>query len=178
MEIIKTNIDGLQLRLNKVLSDERGFLAELAPSGLEDPFLQHGIRNIYTSVATGKQIARAGHLHKKNIENFFTISGTALWLFVDCRKDSPTFNNFYSVILGAKKPNFEVDSPCYTVEDSKMAQALIPVGVYHIFWPLTDENVMVLAIASEPYDKEDYEKIDLKNYPSIIDHLTKFGIKL
>lgn len=176
MEFIKTNIDGLLLRKNKVVKDTRGFLAEIAPAGSEDALLVEGIKNIYASIATGKHIARAGHLHKKNIENFFTISGTALWLFVDCRKESPTFNKYHMVILGSKPPSFETDIPYYTIEGSIIAQAFIPAGVYHVFWPLTDENVTVLAIASESYDKNDYDKIDLKNYPEIRSRLAEFGI--
>lgn len=178
MEVVKTNIDGLLIRINKVIKDNRGFLAEIAPLGLEDTFLEAGVKNVYVSVATEKHVARADHFHKKNIENFFTISGTALWLFIDCRKDSPTFNNFYSVVLGYNKPPVEVNAPHYIIENSQMAQTLIPAGVYHAFWPLTEDSVTVLAIASEQYDKDDYGKIDLNNYPEIKEHLNKFGIKL
>lgn len=178
MEIVNTNIDGLLIRINRVFRDSRGFLAEIAPFGLEDTFLKAGVKNIHASVATEKNVARAGHLHKKNIENFFTISGTALWLFVDCRKDSPTFNKFYSIILGQKKPTSETSTPSYIIEDSQMAQVLVPAGVYHIFWPLTDEDVTIFALASEPYNKDDYDKIDLNDYPEIKGHLDKFGIKV
>jgi len=176
MEIIQTNIEGLTIRINKVVKDERGFLAEIAPYA-EDSFLKAGIGNIYVSVAKERNVAKAGHFHKKNVENFFTISGTSLWLFVDCRNDSLTFNKFYTVILGSK--NFpQADTPFYTIEDSKMAQVLVPSGVYHIFWPITDDDVTVLAIASEPYDKSDYEKIDLNNYPEIKNRLEKFEIQV
>ena len=178
MEDINTNIDGLLIRINKVVRDSRGFLAEILPSGLEDNFLQAGLKSIHVSVATEKNVDRAGHLHKKNIENFFTISGTALWLFVDCRKDSPTFNKFYSTILGQKNPTSEKNIPSYIIEDSQMAQVLVPAGVYHIFWPLTDEDVTILALASEPYNKDDYDKINLNDYPEITGHLLKFGIKV
>jgi len=177
MEIIDSIIDGLLIRTNKVVRDNRGFLAEVMPAGLGDEFLQAGLKSIHVSVATEKNVARAGHLHRKNIENFFTISGTALWLFVDCRKDSPSFNKFYSIILGQRK-NSQVDVPSYTIENSQMAQILVPAGVYHIFWPLTDEDVTVLALASESYDKNDYEKISLNDYPEIKEYLLKFGIEV
>ncbi len=178
MEVVNTGIEGLLIRINKVVKDDRGFLAEIAPFGLEDAFLKAGVKNIYVSAATEKNVARAGHLHKKNIENFFTVAGTALWLFVDCRQDSPTFKKFYSVILGYKKTTSESNIPSYIIEDSQMAQVLIPAGVYHVFWPLTEDRVTVLAIASESYNKDDYDKIDLNNYPEIKEHLNKFGIKV
>lgn len=176
MESVNTNINGLLIRINKVVRDSRGFLAEIMPFGFEDTFLQAGLKSIHVSVATEKNVARAGHLHKKNVENFFTVSGTALWLFVDCRKESPTFNNFYSIILGQKNPISETSVPSYIIEDSQMAQVLVPTGVYHIFWPLTDEDVTILALSSEPYNKDDYEKLDLKNIPGIKEKLIQYGI--
>ncbi len=178
MEVINTNIHGLSIRMNKVVKDNRGFLAEIAPFGLEYDFLKAGLKGIHISVATEKNVARAGHSHKKNIENFFTISGTALWLFVDCRQDSPTFNKFYSVILGQENPTLETDTPSYIIKDSQMAQVLVPAGIYHIFWPLTDEDVTIIALASEPYNKDDYDKINLGDYPEIKEYLIKFGISV
>lgn len=180
MEIVKTNIEGLTIRINKVVRDKRGFLAEISRSAKDDDFLKLGIQNIYISVATEKKVARGGHFHKKNAENFLTLSGTTLWLFIDCRKESPTFNNFYSVILGSDKLQIETDISYYTLDDSKMAQTLIPPGVYHIFWPLTNASVMVLAIASEPFkeDREDHFTIDLNERKDIKNHLMKFGISV
>ena len=180
MEIIKTNIEGLDIRINKVVRDKRGFLAEISRSAEDDDFLKLGIQNIYISVATEKQVARGGHFHKKNIENFLTLSGTTLWLFIDCREESPTFNNFYSVILGSDKPQIQTGIPYYTLDDSKMAQTLIPLGVYHVFWPLTNDSVMVLAIASEPFkeNKEDHFTIDLNEREDIKKYLMKFGISV
>ena len=178
MENISTTIDSLIIRINKVVTDDRGFLAEISHSFADDPFLKLGVKNIYVSVARKKFVQRAGHFHNRNIENFFTVSGTSLWVFIDCRKESPTFNNIYTVILGSKKPSIETDIPFYTIDDSKMAQVLVPNGIYHVFWPLTDEEVTVLALASETYDKEDYERPDINNYQQIKAHLKKFGMTI
>ncbi|MBI2084155.1 MAG: dTDP-4-dehydrorhamnose 3,5-epimerase family protein [Candidatus Aenigmarchaeota archaeon] len=175
MEIIKTDIEGLMIRLNKVLKDNRGFLAELAPLGMQDPFFSAGVKNVYISVANKKHIPRAGCLHKKTIENFYTLSGTALWFFWDTRKNSSTFNKVFSIILGSEPPSNARD-PAITIEDSKMAHVYVPTGVYHVFLPLTDEPVAVLAMSSHPYDKEDYEKIDFKTIPKIKEKLEEYGI--
>lgn len=174
-KIIETNIEGLLIKLNKVVIDERGFLAEMAPSGLEDNFFKNGVKNIYTSTAVGKHIARAGHFHYKNYENFYTISGTALWMFVDCRKESKTFNKTFSVILGSKSLNTAKD-PVYTIDRKFLAQVLVPPGVYHIFWPLTEEPVSVVAIASESHNEADYEKPDIKSFSSAVEKLNEYGI--
>jgi len=175
MEIIKTDINGLTIRINKVVKDNRGFLAELAPLGTGDPFLKSGVKNVYVSVASKKHIPRAGCLHNKTIENFYTLSGTALWIFWDSRSTSPTFNKVFTVILGSKAPSMARD-PFYTIDESKMAHVYVPTGVYHTFLPLTDEPVTVLAMSSHQYDESDYKKADLKLIPNIKEKLDEYGI--
>ncbi|MBI2547503.1 MAG: dTDP-4-dehydrorhamnose 3,5-epimerase family protein [Candidatus Aenigmarchaeota archaeon] len=175
-QIIDTPIEGLKIKLGKVVPDERGFLAELSPTGIQHTFFSAGIKNIYISTSTGKHIHRAEHIHKRNTENFYTISGTALWVFVDFRKDSPTFNKVYSVVLGSNVPQFNTNDDVYTIDKGKMAQLLVPKGVFHIYWQLTDDAVRVLALASEPYDKDDYERIDFKTIPEIVKKLNEYGI--
>jgi len=156
---VETGISGLKIKVNKVVMDKRGVLCELS-AGENDNFLASGVKNIYASIATGKHTARAGHFHFKNVENFYTLSGTALWFFKDCRKGSPTHGKEFKIILGFDKPNVSTKTPFLTIDNSQMAQVLVPSGVYHIFWPLTEAPVTVLAIASEPYDKDDYARPD------------------
>jgi len=163
---IETGIDGLKIKVNKVVSDKRGVLCELS-KGETDDFLANGVKNIYASIATGKHIPRAGHYHFKNVENFYTLSGTALWFFKDCRKDSPTHGKEFKIILGFDKSSLSSKMPCLTIDNSEMAQILVPTGVYHIFWPLTEKPVTVLAIASEPYDKKDYGQPAPEEIPKI-----------
>jgi dTDP-4-dehydrorhamnose 3,5-epimerase-like enzyme len=37
-----------------------------------------------------------------------------------------------------------------------IAQVLVPTGVYHVYYPLTDKKVTVLAITNLPHDNDDY----------------------
>ncbi len=175
-EILETAVDGVKIKLGKVVLDDRGFLAELSPTGIDHTFFNAGIKNIYVSTSTQKNIIRAGHLHYKNVENFYTLSGTALWIFVDLRRDSPTYNKAFAVILGSKTPSFETNDPIYTIDMSTSAQVLVPTGVYHAYLQLTDEPVTVLAIASEPYDEKDYDRTPPTSIPQIQEKLKEYDI--
>ena len=90
-QVLVTTLKDLTIVLNKVIGDPRGYLAEMAPGGIKNEFLKKGFGNLYAAVATGKHVARAGHYHFKSWENHYTLTGTALWLFTDFRKQSPTF---------------------------------------------------------------------------------------
>jgi dTDP-4-dehydrorhamnose 3,5-epimerase-like enzyme len=159
MDIIETPIEGLQIKLNKVVGDNRGYLAELSPNGTDNVFFSDGIRNMYISVATQKGVARAGHYHHKLIENFYTLSGVALWIFKDFRKDKKSFGNIYPVILGENDRDINVkDVEAYLVPKN-MAHVFVPAGIYHLFYPLTDKEVRVLSIASLSHDDNDYVRI-------------------
>ncbi len=175
-EEIETSIEGLKIRIQKVVGDSRGVLCELAPEGMADSFFSAGVRNMYTSVAVGKHTQRAGHYHHKNQEVFYTLTGTALWIFADFRKDSSTFGKIYAVVVGAERPPIESSTPAFVIDDKKIAQVFVPSGVYHAYWPLTDTSVYVLAVASQPYNKEDYIYPKLEEIPGIGEILGKYGI--
>lgn len=177
-EIIKTDIEGLQIKLNKVVGDMRGVLCEMAPGGFVHEFFKAGVRNVYSSIATGKHTARAGHFHYKNIENFYTLSGTALWVFKDMRESSQTFGKIFGVVVGYDKPENANGVSSYTIDESKFAQMFVPAGVYHIYWPLSEEKVTIVAVASAPYEKEDYVYPDVKKMEDVKNFVSKFGIRV
>src|SRR3989344_1627658 len=177
-EEIQTSIEGLKIRIQKVVGDSRGVLCELAPEGMADSFFSAGVKNMYTSVAVGKHMQRAGHYHHKNQEVFYTLTGCALWGFADFRKGSSTFGKTYAIVVGAESPPTKTDAPVFVVDDKKMAQVFVPSGVYHAYWPLTDTSVSVLAVASEPYNKEDYVYPKLGDVPGVGKILGMFGIEV
>ncbi len=175
-ELVETSIEGLKIKLGKVVPDSRGLLAELSPAGTAHKFFNSGINNIYISSSEKKHTLRAGHLHYKNIENFYTLSGTALWVFVDLRKESPTYNKIFSVVLGSKSMETNTDDPQYTLDKSQMAQILVPAGVYHAYWQLTDDPVIVLALASQQYDEKDYDRTPPSDIPNIREKVKSYNI--
>ncbi len=177
MTLVKMPIDGLRVELQKVVGDSRGLLAELLPGGARDPAVaEFGIGNLYASIATGRHVARAGHFHFKNHENFFTLTGVALWLFHDFRENSPTFGVTAGLVLGAAAPETAVQHPQFVLTEKQMARVGVPVGVYHAYWPLTDEKVVVVAAASDPHNDADYDRRPPAEVPGFREELAKYGI--
>lgn len=174
---ITIDIDGLTVEIQRVFGDPRGMLAEMLPGGARNPAVAaHGIGNVYASVATGRHVARAAHFHRKNHELFFTLTGTALWLFHDFREGSPTFGKNAGLVLGSDAPTTEVFHPSYTLDRKEMARVSVPVGVYHAYWPLTDEKVVTLAVASEAHDDSDYDRRTIRTVPGFLDILARYGM--
>ena len=178
-KVVKTAISGLTVVLNKVVGDSRGYLAEMAPGGSKNEFLSKGFGNLYASVATGKHVARAGHYHFKSWENHYTLTGTALWLFTDFRKDSPTLGQSVEIIAGAKAlAGAPKEALHYTLDQQVMAQVYCGPGINHLVWPLTDEPAVIVDATSEPYTKEDYSYPKITEIPGIEEILRRYNIKL
>ncbi len=172
---IATPIQGLTITLRKVVGDPRGMVAEMIPGGTENPDAAVGIKHIYASIGTGKHISRAGHYHDRKVEFFYALTGTVLWAFQDLRKDSPTFGKTYGVVVGWSPCN--VPGPQYVLEQNQMAQMLVPTGVYHVYWPLTDEKVVNICIASTVHD-EDYVRMKPEELPEMVTLARAYGISL
>lgn len=170
---IATSIKGLNIYLNKVVSDDRGSYCDMAPGGTDNPLYADGIKHIHASIATKKFIPRGGHYHYKLKENFFTLSGTALWYFYDFNRSSPTYENGYAVVLGYDKLGIDLGIPELTIDKNSAAQISIEPGVYHVFWPLTDIETVVAGTGSLDYDPEDYNRTDLENVPGAIEVFEK-----
>jgi len=175
---ITTPIKGLNLYLNKVVSDERGSYCDMAPGGTDSPLYSEGIKHIHASIATKRFIARGGHYHFKLKESLFTLSGTALWYFYDFDKNSPTFGKSYTVILGYNKSDLDLGIPEYTINKEMAAQIAISPGVYHVFWPLTDEQTVATGIGSIKYDPEDYDRTKIEDVPGAIEIFEKVKNKI
>lgn len=173
-EIENNKIDWLEFLNNKLIKDDRGFLGEIIPWWISNTFLEWKLWHIYTSVATWKFIARWWHYHHKNIDRFSTISWSALWIFIDYRNKK---KEIFSVILWEKKVinNFWINN--YTIDDNYMMAVKVPVWVYHLFIPLTEENVTVLSLASDKHDDDDYVRISPFSIAEIQNLLNNFWIK-
>ncbi len=171
-----TPIEGLELHHTKVTGDPRGLLAELIQGGSSNPTLDVGFGNLYASIAIGKHTGRAAHVHLKLHERFFTLTGTALWFFHDLRETSPTFGTSYAVVLGFDRPTATVSDPTYVLADNDMVRAIVPPGIYHAYWPLTEAPVFVVCVASLPYDAADYDRRLPSAVPGCRELLARYGI--
>jgi len=170
---ISTSIKGLNIYLNKVVSDDRGSYCDMAPGGTDNPLYADGIKHIHASIATKKFVPRGGHFHYKLKENFFTLSGTALWYFYDFKKNSPTYQNGYAVVLGYDKLGIDLGIPEYTIDKNSAAQISIEPGVYHVFWPLTDVETVVAGTGSMDYDPNDYDRTKIDDVPGAVEVFEK-----
>lgn len=162
---ISTTIKGLNLYLNKVVSDKRGSYCDMAPGGTDNPLYADGIKHIHASIATQRFTPRGGHYHYKLKENFFTLSGTALWYFYDFDEKSPTYGKGYAVILGYDKLGKDIGIPEYTIDKDMAAQISIAPGIYHVFWPLTGAETVVAGTGSTDYDPADYDRTEIEAVP-------------
>ncbi len=172
---METGIEELVVRENKIVSDQRGALYELLPGGTENPAVRAGLRNLYVSVGKKKFVGRGGHYHLNNTENFFTLGGATLWIFVDMRESSKTQGKIFAMIAGDEFEG-KTDLPVLTLERGSMAQVTVPTGVMHAYWPLSEKHSIIISVGSIPYEEEKNVKINPLEVKGVREILEKEGI--
>lgn len=171
-----TTIDGVRILFNKVVGDERGVFADLAEEG--NPIFAEDLKHLHASIAIKKGVARGCHYHYRLKETFYILAGTGLCILHDFRRESPTAEKTYAVILGYARPQIETDLPVYTIMDGSLVELIIPPMVYHGFWPLTEEKLVLVGAGTHGYDPQDYARPDLKEVPGAEDILRRHNITL
>ena len=161
----KTAIDGLRLLFNNAVGDGRGVFADLAEE--DNPIFGTAMRHIHTSIAAHKGVARGCHYHNIQTETFYALSGTGLCVFHDFRADSETRGATYAIILGHERPGTETTLPVHTIDQGTLAQIIVPPGVYHGFWPMSDERLVLVATSTHRYDPTDYVRPSLDEIPDL-----------
>ena len=128
--------------------DDRGFLSQILPEGNES----FSIKRLYSTGNFSKGIIRGFHKHKRERKAFFVPIGSAKFVVIDDRKDSPTYNEINTFILSTLKPTV----------------LSIPTGVF-TGWMSLEDNTVVLGISSETFDKEkpDDERLDPYAYGDV-----------
>ena len=102
MNIIKTPIKNLLVLEPKVFEDERGYFFEsfnkkkLEDIGIKESFVQDNQSLSNKNVLRGLHFQAPPFAQGKLVR---VIKGSVLDVAVDIRKDSPTFGNYFSVIL-------------------------------------------------------------------------------
>lgn len=134
-------IEGVKNSRVESFIDDRGFLSQILPEGDES----FTIKRIYSTGNFSKGTIRGFHKHKKEKKGFFVTSGSAKFVVVDDRKDSPTYKEINTFILSTLNPSV----------------LTVPVGVY-TGWMSLQNDTVILGISSEPFDKEnpDDERLD------------------
>lgn len=118
----------------KVNIDDRGYLIEIVRA--TDPFMKK-FGQVYLVGDTTRGIIRAYHRHDVLWDYFFISHGSAKFILVDDRKESPTFGHINVFIISEKNPTVLV----------------VPPGVYHGWMSLEDDTQMI-STASEVYNRE------------------------
>ena len=114
--------------------DDRGYLMEILRA--TDPhFTKYG--QLYIVGTRTRGTIRAFHKHEVMWDWFFISHGSAKFVLVDDREDSPTYKDMNVFVTCARNPVLIV----------------VPPGVYHGSVSLED-NTLLISTASEVYNRE------------------------
>lgn len=135
----KATIKDAQLVPLVVNTDDRGYLIELVH--VTDSFLPK-FGQVYLVGNFATNIIRAFHKHAVLWDYFFISHGSAKFVLVDDRKDSPTYGEMNVFVLSSK-------NSCLLV---------VPPGVYH-GWMSLEADTQMVSIASEVYNKNNPDEV-------------------
>lgn len=105
MQVIKTPLEGVLVIEPKVFKDSRGFFVETyneeryMQAGITARFVQDNMSASTYGVVRGLHFQRPPYTQAKLVS---CIKGEVLDVAVDLRKDSPTYGQWYSVLLSAE----------------------------------------------------------------------------
>jgi dTDP-4-dehydrorhamnose 3,5-epimerase len=108
MQVNKSFLEGVIEIVPNILRDDRGFFLEtyhvdkLKLAGLEASFLQDNLSFSKKGVVRGLHLQKKPYAQGKYVK---VVSGKALDVMVDLRKDSPTFGKHDSFILDGERQN-------------------------------------------------------------------------
>lgn len=124
--------------------DDRGYLIEIARRA-DDPEphgVVHRFGQVYLVGDMVRGTVRAFHKHKELWDWFFISHGSAKFVLVDDREDSPTKDEMMTIVIGQRKP----------------ALIVVPPGVYHGWMSLEDDTQMV-STASHTYNHQQPDEV-------------------
>ena len=119
--------------------DDRGYLIEIIRA-TDDHFTKFG--QVYLVGDFTRGIIRAFHKHSVLWDWFFISHGAAKFILRDDRRDSPTYEEMNTFVIGSRNPGLLV----------------VPPGVYHGWMSLEDDTQMV-STASEVYNRENPDEV-------------------
>ncbi len=126
-------IEGVKIKLLKVIPDERGWLMEILRVDDAELFTKFG--QVYVS-ATYPGAVKAWHFHKHQVDNFACVAGMVKLVLVDTREGSPTQGKVNEFFLGSQRP----------------ALVQVPKLVYHGWKCISLEPSLVVNLTNEPYE--------------------------
>ena len=135
-------IDGVKIKKLKVIPDERGRLMEILR---RDDELFQGFGQAYMTT-TYPGVVKAWHKHEKQTDNIVCVAGMIKMALYDGRPGSPTFKEINEFYLGVHNPLL----------------VQVPVGVYHGWMAVSQEEALIINIPTEMYNREhpDEQRLD------------------
>ena len=124
--------------------DERGYLVEIARRiGGDEPHAAiHQFGQVYLVGNPVRGAIRAFHKHEVLWDWFFISHGSAKFVLVDDREDSPTYKEKDSFVVSSHNPSLIV----------------VPPGVYH-GWMSLEDDTQLISIASEVYNMKEPDEV-------------------
>jgi dTDP-4-dehydrorhamnose 3,5-epimerase len=132
------NIKDVQLVPLTVHEDDRGYLFEIIHKS--DSYVSgagEDIRQVYCVGDRIEKIVRAFHKHDYLHDWFCIVNGSAKFVLVDDRRDSPSYRRTDQIVCSHRVPKLLV----------------VPPGVYH-GWMGLEPNTILISVASHEYSRE------------------------
>ena len=142
-------IDGVQIKLLKVIPDDRGRLMEILR--VDDPIFEKFGQVYVTTAKPG--VVKAWHYHKLQADHWVCLVGRARVGLYDARENSPTFRMVNEFLMTPEEP-FLLKIPTY---------------VYHGFKGMDPaRDTMVMNVPTVPYNYQTPDEYRVDPYePSI-----------
>lgn len=125
-------IDGVGVRVGRVMCDERGRLGEIMRA--DDKWFEKFGQVYFTTTYPG--VVKAWHYHTKQTDHFYVVKGRVKLGLFDGREDSPTRGEVNELYLGEHCPGL----------------VRIPPGVRHGWMCVGDREAYIVNVVSEMYN--------------------------
>jgi dTDP-4-dehydrorhamnose 3,5-epimerase len=125
-------IDGVAVRREKVIPDERGRLGEIMRA--DDPWFEKFGQVYFTTTYPG--VVKAWHYHKKQTDHFYVVKGMVKIALYDQRRCSSTYAMVNELYLGEHCPGL----------------LKIPPGVLHGWMCVGQTEAYIINVVSETYN--------------------------
>lgn len=133
------NIHDVQKICLTIHEDDRGYLFEVIHG--RDPFVtQFG--QVYIVGDRIERVVRAYHKHKELHDWFCIVRGSAKFVLVDDREDSPTYRQSDILVTSDRTPSLIV----------------VPPGIYH-GWMSLEPDTLLCSTASHEYNRENPDEV-------------------
>jgi dTDP-4-dehydrorhamnose 3,5-epimerase len=127
-------IEGVMEKKLRLIPDERGRVMEILRND-EECFVKFG--QVYMTT-TYPGVVKAWHLHKKQDDFIACIKGMLKLVLYDDREGSPTQGEVNEFFIGDFNP----------------ALVKVPMGVYHGWKCVSQDEAIVVNTPTEPYDRQ------------------------